>query len=144
MQVAALGLRPSSLFSQSCCHNERHFSEAHGGSFTVYTGSGPSYISFIHACTCIQAYTVSTSATEDNVTCRLWQLLKHTERRAAADWQHMCYAVRLWVQLVRRVARQIPSKATHNAPRKYHVRPRQRLSEQTQKTVWKKAAERPN
>lgn len=44
MQVPGLDLRPPSLFRQGCCHNERHFRELRGGSFTVYTSSKPSDI----------------------------------------------------------------------------------------------------
>lgn len=56
---------------------------------------------YAHAFTqsaCIYTNTIATSAntsaTEDHVTCHPWQLLKHTEREVA-DWQRMCYTIKL-------------------------------------------------
>lgn len=64
----------------------------------------------MHQSACIHTDAVATYAMVHHVTCRLWQLLKHTRRGREREREHMCYTIKLWVQLVHLVARQNVSK----------------------------------
>lgn len=70
----------------------------------------------MHQSACIHTNTIATYAMAHHVTCRLWQLLKHTQRERERERdrasKHMCYTIKLWVQLVHSVARQNVSKLT--------------------------------